>query len=172
MELQSVNIGQKRTQPKGPELEITGIYKRPADRAVAVTTLGLLDDFIGDARNHGGPDQAVYVYGSSDYDWWMEQLGRPLEPGTFGENLTISGLESAQLTIGDRLHIGNTLLEVSAARIPCSTLSRRMGDFKFAAAFRTAERPGVYCKVIAPGDVHAGDEVGLEKYRGQIHQRA
>jgi MOSC domain-containing protein YiiM len=134
---------------------------------VSITTLGLVDDFIGDARNHGGPDQAVYIYGSTDYDWWAGELGHPVEPGTFGDNLTIAGLESARLSIGDRLHVGQTTLEVSAARIPCSTLSRRMGDFKFAAAFRTAERPGLYCRVIAPGSVGAGDGVRLEAYAGE-----
>ena len=134
---------------------------------MAVTTLGLVDDFIGDARNHGGPDQAVYLYGSVDYDWWAEHLGHPLESGTFGENLTISGLETARLRIGDRLHIGGTTIEVSAARIPCATLSRRMRDVKFAAAFRTAERPGAYCRVIVPGNVEAGDDVGLETLSGE-----
>jgi MOSC domain-containing protein YiiM len=33
-------------------------------------------------------------------------LGQELAPGTFGENLTISGLESAPVSIGDLLHIG------------------------------------------------------------------
>ena len=44
---------------------------------------------IASKKHHGGPDQAVYVYGEHDYAWWSEQLGRPLEPGTFGENLTV-----------------------------------------------------------------------------------
>ena len=41
-----------------------------------------------------------------------------------------------------------------------------MGDFKFAAAFRTAERPGAYCRVIVPGNVQAGDDVSLEPFPG------
>lgn len=167
MQLASVNVGEQRTQPKGLDIEITGIYKSPVDGPAAMTTLGMVGDFIGDARNHGGPDQAVYVYGSADYDWWAAQLGRPLSAGTFGENLTLAGLESTKLNIGDRLQVGKTTLEVTAARIPCSTLSRRMRDFKFAAAFRSAERPGVYCRVITPGMVQAGDEVRLESYRGE-----
>jgi MOSC domain-containing protein YiiM len=167
VQLASVNIGREERQPRGAEFEVTGIYKRPVDGPTVMTALGLVNDFIGDARNHGGPDQAVYVYGSTDYDWWTGQLARTIEPGTFGENLTITGIQSAQLRIGDRLIIGDTTLEVSAPRIPCSTFSRRMRDVKFAAAFRAAERPGVYCRVIAPGTVRAGDDVRLEPFEGE-----
>ena len=42
-----------------------------------------------------------------------------------------------------------------------------MGDVKFAAAFRTAERPGVYCRVITPGTVQSGDDVRLEPCAGE-----
>ena len=167
MEILSVNIGGQRTQPKGPELEITGIYKRPISGPAVVTNLGLVGDFIGDSRHHGGPDQAIYVYCSPDYEWWANELGRATEPGTFGDNLTIGNMESAKFRIGDRLRIGELTLEVSAARIPCSTLSRRMGDFKFAAAFRDAERPGMYCRVIVPGTVRAGDEIHLAPREGE-----
>jgi MOSC domain-containing protein YiiM len=89
------------------------------------------------------------------------------DPGTFGENLTVTGLESASLRIGDRLQVGDATIEVSAARIPCSTLSRRMGDVKFAGAFRAAERPGAYCRVITPGTVQAGAAVRLEPFVGE-----
>jgi MOSC domain-containing protein YiiM len=166
VQLLSINVGSKRTQPKGAELEITGIYKHRVEGPVPITALGLPGDFIGDARNHGGPDQAVYVYGTVDYEWWTGETGRRLAPGAFGENLTIDGLESAQLCIGDRLQIGDAILEVTAARIPCSTLSRRMADARFAAAFRSAERPGVYCRVITPGNVQAAEEVRLERFSG------
>ena len=41
-------------------------------------------------------------------------MGRNLGPGTFGENLTISGLESEKFNIGDMLHIGEVALQVTA----------------------------------------------------------
>ena len=66
-----------------------------------------------------------------------------LAPGTFGENLTISELESAPLAIGDRLHISGVILEVTAPRIPCWKLAQRMGDPGFVKRFRAAERPGL-----------------------------
>lgn len=167
MRLSSVNIGKKRTQVKGIELETTGIYKLPALGSVGITALGMEQDFICDQKNHGGPDQAVYVYGSTDYDWWARELGHELAPGTFGENLTISDLESARLNIGDRLRVGAVTLEVTAPRIPCSTLAARMGDPKFAKKYRHAERPGLYCRVIQGGSVQAGDAVELLPYAGE-----
>jgi MOSC domain-containing protein YiiM len=166
MQLLSVNIGQKRTQQKGSELETTGIYKLPTQEAVEIKTLGIQSDFICDQKNHGGPDQAIYVYGKPDYDWWSNELGKELGPGTFGENLTVSELESAGFNIGDRLHVGSVILEVSAPRIPCSTLAARMGDPQFVKKYRRAGRPGLYCRVIQQGFVQKGNEVSLETYKG------
>jgi MOSC domain-containing protein YiiM len=164
MQLTSVNIGQERTQQNGDRLETTGIYKLPRDLSAQVSSLGLEGDCICDTKHHGGPDQAVYVYGAADYAWWSEELGREIVPGTFGENLTISELESAQFNIGDRLHIGSVILEVTAPRIPCGTLAARMGDPKFVKRYRQAGRPGLYCRVIREGAVRVGDEARVERF--------
>lgn len=128
MKLISVNVGEKRTIRKAKASGETGIYKVPAREPVRVTRDGLAGDEISDKVNHGGPDQAVYVYGVPDYEWWSYELGREFAPGTFGENLTISGLESARFSIGDRLRVGSVVLEVTAPRIPCVTLAARMGS--------------------------------------------
>ncbi|MBT3189460.1 MAG: MOSC domain-containing protein [Anaerolineae bacterium] len=94
-------------------------------------------------------------------------MGRELSPGVFGENLTISELESANFFIGDILHIGEVSLEVSAPRIPCKTFSARMEDSQFVKKFRKAERPGLYCRVLKDGSVQTGDSVRVEKYEGE-----
>lgn len=167
MQLISVNIGRERSIQNGKRAEATGIYKLPVTTPVAITALGLVGDAVVDVENHGGVDQAVYVYGVPDYAWWSVQLGYELAPGTFGENLTIAGLESAGLNIGDMLHIGAVTLQVTAARIPCATLAARMGDPGFVKRFRAAERPGAYCRVLQIGVVQAGDPVVLERYTGE-----
>jgi MOSC domain-containing protein YiiM len=167
MQLLSVNIGQKRTQPKGSEIETTGIYKLPVQEPVEIKSLGIQNDFICDQKNHGGPDQAIYVYGMSDYEWWSKELGKKLDAGTFGENLTVSELESGRFNIGDRLQVGSVILEVTAPRIPCATLAARMGDPQFVKKYRQAERPGLYCRVIQEGTVQIGNEVKIEKYAGE-----
>ena len=145
----------------------TGIFKRPVQTPVEITANGLAGDAISDTENHGGADQAVYVFGWPDYEWWSEDLGRGLSPGTFGENLTFSGLESAGVSIGDRFSVGAVVLEVTAPRIPCVTLAARMGDPTFIKRFRQAERPGVYCRVMREGEVREGDPVEHRPYRGE-----
>ena len=167
MQLLSVNIGQPRTQQNGRKLETTGIYKLPAQEPTQVKELGIAGDFIGSQKDHGGPDQAVYIYGEPDYEWWSKELGKQLEPGTFGDNLTLSDFESARYSIGDRLHIGSVILEFTAPRIPCSTLATRMGDPMFVKRYRYAERPGMYCRVIQEGTLEAGDTARLEPYSGE-----
>jgi MOSC domain-containing protein YiiM len=164
LKLISINIGQKRTQQNGLKLETTGIYKMPVTEEIQVTTLGIPQDFIASKKHHGGPDQAIYLYGEEDYHWWSKEIGRELIPGTFGDNFTISDLESAAFNIGDRFHIGSLILEVTAPRIPCKTFARRMEDPFFVKKFRHAERPGLYCRVIQEGTVRVGDDVRIENY--------
>jgi MOSC domain-containing protein YiiM len=156
MHVVSVNV---KLPPRGG----TAIDKRPTAGPVAVTVDGLAGDGVGNRRHHGGPDQAVYAYGTPDYAWWEAELGCPLAPATFGENLTIDGLESATLAVGDRLVVGPATLEVTSPRIPCATLAARMDDPRFIARFRAGRRPGVYLRVLTAGAVATGDPVQVER---------
>ena len=167
MKLISVNLGHERILQHKDRVERTGIFKLPTEVPTKVSRLGLENDVIVSKKHHGGPDQAVYVYGTADYEWWSKELGKELAPGTFGDNLTISELESAQFNIGDYLHIGEVTLQVSAPRIPCNTFAARMGDPLWVKKFRHAERPGLYCRVIDEGVVKIGDDVSVEKYNGE-----
>ncbi|RJP51372.1 MAG: MOSC domain-containing protein [Anaerolineaceae bacterium] len=167
MKLISVNIGRERTQQRKNYIETTGIYKMPVDEPVEIKSPGIEGDAICDKKNHGGPDQAVYIYGGADYAWWARELGKEPAPGTFGENLTISALESAQFNVGDYLRVGEATLQVTAPRIPCGTFATRMEDPQWVKKFRAAERPGLYCRVIREGVVKAGDLVSIEKYAGR-----
>lgn len=167
MRISSVNVGRERPIQNAKPSGKTGIFKEATTEPVRVTSFGLAGDHISDTKNHGGVDQAVYVFGVPDYDWWSDALGKKLASGTFGENLTVSGFESGEAFIGDRLWIEAVVLEVTAPRIPCVTLAARMQDPVFLKRFRRAERPGVYCRVIREGEVRAGDSVTLERYDGE-----
>lgn len=164
MKLISVNLGQERTLYRKDRTEQTGIFKFATDMPVKVTRLGLEGDVIISKKHHGGPDQAVYVYGTADYQWWSNELGQDIVPGTFGENLTISDLESGTFNIGDYLHFDEVTLQVTAPRIPCSTFATRMDDPAWVKKFRAAERPGLYCRVTREGSIQTGENVSVEKY--------
>ena len=167
MNLISVNIGQERSIPNAKASGKTGIYKLPVNTPVQISINGIPEDVICDTKHHGGPDQAIYIYGAADYRWWSGVLGRELAPGTFGENLTISDLESAHLQIGDILQIGTVSLQVTSPRMPCVTFAACMGDVTFKEQFRQAERPGLYCRVLQTGQVQAGESVRLKRNSGE-----
>ncbi|MEV7006580.1 MOSC domain-containing protein [Streptosporangium sp. NPDC051022] len=146
----------------------TGIDKRPAPGRVAVFApgsigtagSGVAGDAIGDLRDHGGDDQAVYAFAREDLDFWERELGRALSNGIFGENLTTSGLDVGGALIGERWRIGEgVVLEVTSARIPCRTFAGWLGEQGWVKRFTQAARPGAYLRVVEPGEIGAGDGV-------------
>ncbi len=164
--VQSVNIGQPRPIPA--KSAMTGIYKEPVgeDQQVEITKQGLAGDAIINRKHHGGVDQAVYIYFADDYDFWRKTLEHDLTPGTFGENLTIGGVEGRSVAVGDRFEIDEVLLEVTSHRTPCATFAARMGSPAWVKQFFDAGRPGAYCRVIEPGPVHAGEPVRHRMFEG------
>ncbi len=155
----SVNVGEVRTVEWYGRAVTTGIWKSPVDGRVAVRGVNLAGDDQADRRVHGGPDKAVYAYALEDYAWWSGELGRELEPATFGENLTVEGLDLGALVIGTRWLVGSTELEVSQPRQPCFKLGIRMDDAEFVDRFDEAARFGAYLRIVREGDVGAGDEI-------------
>lgn len=127
---------------------------------------GLIGDAICNRKRHGEPEQAVYALESADLDWWSQELGEMLDPGTFGENLVIEGVDSRKVSVGDRFQTESVLLEVTSARIPCATLAARMNDPQFMKRFASAGRPGFYCRVLRDGVVTVGDTVRHEPFDG------
>ncbi len=144
----------------------TGINKLAIQGPIMVDAEGLVGDAILNRKHHGGVDQAVYIEGSIDLDWWQTELGRDLPFGTFGENLVIEGLESAMLAAGDRLAIGDVLLEITSARIPCATFAAKMGEPTFVKRYTRAARPGAYARVLQGGMVEAGQSVEFKPWSG------
>jgi MOSC domain-containing protein YiiM len=139
----------------------TSIWKDAVAGRVRVEGTNLAGDEQADPRFHGGPDKAVYAYAREDYDWWREELEAPVEDGAFGENLTLTGVEVTGALIGERWQIGSALLEISGPRTPCWKLGARMASVEFPVYFAAAGRPGAYLRVVAEGELGAGDEVEI-----------
>ena len=170
LEIVSVNVGEPKDIRLGEHHSLSGIDKRAVAGRVSVGALGLHGDHVLNTKHHGGPDQAVYLYSLEDYDAFAELLGEVPPAGTFGENLTVRGLESAGVRVGTRLSLdepglggeSGLLLEVTAPRIPCATFAAHMNDAGFVKAFRKMRRPGLYARVLHPGTIGAGDRLGVQ----------
>jgi MOSC domain-containing protein YiiM len=157
----SVNVGQPRDVEWAGRRVRTAIWKRPVEDRVPVRHHNLGGDAQADLRVHGGPDKAVYAYAVEDYRWWERTLGGPLDPGTFGENLTTEGVDLAEAVIGEVWAVGSARLQVAQTRQPCFKLGIRMGDAGFVQEFDRARRFGVYLRIDQIGDVGTGDEIVL-----------
>lgn len=157
----SVNVGEPREIEWAERRVLTAIWKTPTEERLVVEHENLVGDAQADLRVHGGPDKAVYAYASEDYRWWEQQLGGPLDPGTFGENLTTEGIELNDAVIGEVWAVGTSLLQVAQTRQPCFKLGIRMGDAAFVQRFDRAHRFGVYLRIKEVGEIGVGDEIFL-----------
>ena len=157
----SVNVGRPRLVARSTGTVQTAIWKEPVTGPVAARGVNLDGDDQADRTVHGGYDQAVYAYASEDAAWWSSELGREIGPGSFGENLTVAGLDLAAMEVGRRWRVGTVELEVSAPRIPCYKLSLRFGDPGMQRRFAKALRTGAYLRIIEEGVLEAGDAIEL-----------
>ena len=160
--LLSVNVGRARQVAvrRGRPL-MSAIGKTPVAGRVRVAGINVDGDEQADRRIHGGPEKAVYAYAAEDTAWWEAQLGRELGPGAFGENLTVAGVDVSGAVVGERWSVGAVVLEVCQPRLPCSKLGIRFGDGSMVRRFAEAERPGAYLRIVAEGEIEAGDAVDV-----------
>jgi MOSC domain-containing protein YiiM len=166
--IDTVNVGRRAPNPYKRAVD-TGIGKVPTDGPVEVrapgpkTTglgSGVVGDYIGDGKHHGGDEQALYAFQREDLDAWEKRLERTIPNGFFGENLTTRDLEVNEARVGERWRVGpNVVLQVTMPRIPCATFRGWVGEPGWAKWFTAAGRPGAYLRVITPGQVSAGDPV-------------
>jgi MOSC domain-containing protein YiiM len=155
----SVNVGRPREFEYNGRPAKSAIWKSPVGGRIAVRGVNLQGDDQADRKAHGGPDKAAYAYAIEDEEWWGEQLGRSLQHGEFGENLTTEGVAVNDALVGERWEIGTAVFEVSEPRVPCWRLGVRMNDQMFVRRFTEALRPGAYLRIIAEGALGAGDEI-------------
>ncbi len=157
--VRSLNVGVPRTVSWAGRSVTSAIWKEPVSGRISVEGVNLAGDDQADRRVHGGPDKAVYSYSTDDYAWWSTQLGTPIAPATFGENITTEGIDLTASVIGTRWHVGSAVFEVAQPRQPCFKLGMRMGDARFVDTFGDAGRPGAYLRILEAGEIGVGDAI-------------
>jgi MOSC domain-containing protein YiiM len=162
MKIISVNVGTPREVCyKGMTVQ-TAIFKSPVAGPVMIRELNLDGDRQADLTVHGGPDKAVYGYPAEHYSYWRNELpDTTFSWGEFGENLTTSGFSEDTLHIGDRVKIGDAILQVTQPRMPCYKLAIKFDRDDMIKRFLSSGRSGFYFSVQKPGKVHAGAEAEI-----------
>jgi MOSC domain-containing protein YiiM len=175
MQIQSVNIGSAQlliaSAGAGTREVLSGINKRPVTGAVAVRRLGLGADVQVDLSVHGGLDKAIYAYPQEHYALWtgmraqaLKTLGADqlLQPGAFGENLTLTGLLERDAWVGDVLRFANCTLVINQPRIPCFKFNIHMGFAHASKMMIQSGTCGYYLSVLDEGFISAGERFTLE----------
>jgi ferredoxin-NADP reductase/MOSC domain-containing protein YiiM/ferredoxin len=156
----SLNVGFPQDVSWHGKIVRTAVWKAPVAGPRKVHHLNIEGDGQGDLQGHGGPNRAVMVYQLDSYEYWQRELKRSdLVHGQFGENFTITGLLDTEVRIGDRYKIGTALFEISQPRVTCYRLGIRMDNPQMPSLLVAHHRPGFYFRVLAEGEVTAGDEI-------------
>ncbi len=135
-----------------------GVPKRPVARA-RVTRLGIEGDGHRNTEHHGGPDRALCLFSVEQIEA-LQAEGHPVEPGALGENLTLAGLDWAEVQPDDFFRLGEeVLVQITRFTSPCFNVR---GAFLDGAYSRVSQKrhPGwsrVYARVLVPGEIAAGD---------------
>jgi len=127
---------------------MTGVQKRPTDRAVLRQGHGI----VGDA--HAGDWHRQVSLLSEERIETMRGRGVEIGHGDFAENLTTRGVDLAALPIGTRLFVGDAVLEVTQIGKECHhgcAIYRAVGDC-------VMPREGIFTRVIRGGEIDRESE--------------
>ena len=130
-----------------------GMPKLPVPEAL-VTAAGVAGDRQRNRKFHGGPDRAVCIYSEELYAY-LRDKGVDIGNGQVGENFTTRGIDLQRLKKGDRLRVGECVIEITNVRVPCSQLKKWDADLPELIVGRS----GWVAKVVEEGTVRPGDPI-------------
>ena len=139
-----------------------GVPKHPVDSAF-LRKDGVEGDCQNDLKHHGGPDRAVCLF-SSEVIEELRSEGHPIEAGSVGENLTISGLDWNILQPGSQLNVGDALIEITGPAPPCKTIKNSFtgGDFSRISQKKNPGWSRWYARVLKEAQVYCKDNISVE----------
>jgi len=168
--LVSLNIAlpEKINLNGGNKKLLTGFFKKRVDVRIFLDESGFHGDGVGDSRIHGGQDLAVCAYFVDHFPFWQAELDREMNPGAFGENLSLSGINEKQINIGDIFRLDEAEIEVSQPRQPCHKLNKVFNLQEMACKVQKTGYTGCYFRVkktgwVDPGSVLERIQEGSEK---------
>jgi MOSC domain-containing protein YiiM len=128
---------------------------RKGERKTPVPMATLVPDHGVERDAHAGPGHRQVSLLAAESIAKMKEKGVDVGPGDFAENVTVEGIDLAALKVGDRLIVGEALVEISQIGKECHD---RCAIY-FQAGDCVMPREGVFARVLLGGKVAAGDRV-------------
>jgi MOSC domain-containing protein YiiM len=128
-----------------------GTAKSPVEKCRLIAGEGIEGD------GHISTIRPVSLLMAEDIEKYNSSHEFQATPGDFAENIVTSGIDLTKASVGDRIKIGDSLLEV--CQIGKEVLPQHYsfhGD-------RLLPTRGVFCKVISSGVIFAGNDIELQK---------
>ena len=145
-----------------PAIQAICISERRGTPKTPISSARLLPDFGIEGDAHAGHwHRQVSLLSQEKIDAFRAR-GAQVEPGAFGENLVVSGIDFRQLPVGTRLRSGDVLMEITQIGKECHShcaIYRATGDC-------IMPREGVFARVLTGGTLRVGDEMTVETYPG------
>lgn len=155
----SIGLPEKMNYGNGKEVR-TAICKQSVEEAF-LTKEGFIGDGVGDLKHHGGEDRAVCIYPFEHYSLWENEFGEPLPPAVFGENLTVTNMLEKNVCIGNVYRLGESVIQVTQGRIPCSTITKRTNNPSILKRMVQTGYTGYLCRVLEEGIVREDSAITL-----------
>jgi len=130
---------------------LAGTKKTNLMHGILLENYGLLGD--GHANNQTHRQLSLLALESIQK---MRDLGFEVNPGDFAENITTEGIELVNLTVGNKIAMGTSiLLEVTQIGKECHSpceIGKSVGEC-------IMPTEGIFCRVLESGKIRVGDEL-------------
>ena len=135
------------------------VSARKGEKKTPVPSVTLVEEHGVRNDTHAGPGIRQVSLLASESIGAMRAKGLSVGPGDFAENITLEGFDLPAVRVGDRIRIGEAVVEISQIGKEC----RDRCAIYFQAGDCVMPREGVFARVIRGGKVEPGDPVRREK---------
>jgi MOSC domain-containing protein YiiM len=118
----------------------------PRERVLAIESQGL------DGCAHANPPRREVLLASKEH---LDAVG--VEPGAIRENVTVEGADVHSWPVGQRVKVGEAVLEITMVCDPC----QRMDDLRAGLRGEIDGKRGMLAHVVEGGEIALGDEIAL-----------
>ncbi|WP_264188505.1 MOSC domain-containing protein [Mesobacillus subterraneus] len=153
-----LHVGKPELKNWDGKEELSAIGKNRVTKAV-LTKESFHGDGVAATEFHGGPDRAVCFYPAEHYLKWSAEFGRQIAPPTFGENISAPGMLEADVYIGDTYELGESVIQVTQGRIPCSKISKNNQIDRLLNRVIETGYTGYFFRVLQEGIVYEDSEI-------------